>query len=677
MIVNYRLVNRRILVIPSLIVSLLLVGCSRGTPTPALIPTARATPTASPAQTPLPMPSPSALVPTMEPTAPPAAGQAIHLGVNQVQDLAFATVPEDILWAATTGGAARWDLDTETYIQYTAADGLASNYVTGVAVAPDGSVWFSTGSGISHFDGSTWTTYTVEDGLAAGTPQSIALAPGGEVWVGTTDGVSRYQPADGTWTSYLPGVRAWDVAVASDNSVWFATHGAGVTRYSPADETWTTFTEAAGQPLRGITALTAGPDGQVWAYENWDGVYRFDGSRWQKAWDHSALVCDIALTADNVPWLGTCGSLHSSFGRLINGVDGDWIEVEGWHTAGNPAIRALATTPVPLSGTDPSQAGIPLAVGTDLGIAVGQDGAWRTLRGGPALNQVTAVAVTPDGSIWFGHGTDSPGSGGGGVTRFDPSASPDADGGAWHYSLDDAHVRVLAVAPDGALWAGAGCGAQRLDASALDDAEGSAADGAWQEMAACGDLGVGNALDFAFGPDGEAWVATGMSLARWHGDGWQVFDKMVYSVAVAPNGTVWASGWEGTQGASYVARYDGSAWTTVLEGTLGSLVATPDGTVWGVHGEQGLVRFDGEAWEQVAGPNGQPVHGSLTVAPDGALWASGPGTLARFDGRDWTVYPPVEGARAMAVAPAPQGSTSGTVWLGTNHGVVAFDPEGF
>jgi hypothetical protein len=218
---------------------------------------------------------------------------------------------------------------------------------------------------------------------------------------------------------------------------------------------------------------------------------------------------------------------------------------------------------------------------------------------------------------------------------------------------------------------------QRLDASAQRDAHIDPGDGGWQEMAVCDDLGMGNVLDFAFEPDGGVWVATGMSLARWHEGTWRLFDKMVHSVAVAPNGIVWASGWEGTQGSHYVARYDGSAWTTVFEGNLTSLAVTQDGTVWGMHGERGLVRFTGDGWEQALGPNGQPIHGSITVAPDGALWASGLQALVRIDGQDWAVYPPVEGAQAMAVAPAPQGRTNGTVWLGTNNGVVEFYPEEF
>ena len=679
-------IHKTIIVVMGVIAGLLLAGCG-GTPTASPEPSPAATavagatatplpqpsPTATPSPPPPPQPSPSALPPTMAPTTAPPAGEGwtTYLGVNQVRDVAFAG---DTLWAATTGGAARWDLETDTYVQYTTADGLAAHYVTGVAAAPDGApaggaptgdVWFSTGAGVSRFDGSTWTTYTIHDGLAVGAPQAIAVAPGGEVWVGTTDGVSRYQPAGGAWTSYLAGVRAWDVAIApagdAGGDVWFANHGAGINRYSPADDAWTAFTEAGGRPLQGVTTLVVGPAGDVWAYENYDGVYRFQGERWEKVADQAAMVCDIAFSAEGTPWLGTCGTLRSSFGVLLQGADGGgWTEVEGWHPLGRPAINALAF--------GPAGAGEALALGTQMGIALRQDGAWRLLRGGPARNRVTAVAVTPDGAAWFGFGTDSPGTGGGGVSRFGAPAPPDTGGDPWDYFLGDANVRVLAVAPDGALWAGAGCSVQRLDA---------AGDGTWQEMAACGDLGLGNALDFAFGPEGEVWVATGMSLARWHEGAWQVLDRMAHSVAVAPDGTVWASGWEGSQDSYFVDRYDGEVWTRTYDFPLTWLAATPDGSVWGMDAQQGLLRFAGEAWEQVPRPAGHEqaaLHGTLAVAPDGAVWVAAPLVLARFDGQAWTTYPPAGGVEALAVGPAPAGGSAGTVWLATNHGVVRFDP---
>ncbi len=632
-----------------LLASLLLAGCGLASPTsaPTVPPLAQPSPTAPvPAASPLAQPSPSAPAPTPEPATPLPEGAAVYLGVNDVLDLAFA--PDGTLWTATGGGVAHWDLSTDTYVQYTAADGLASNYVTGVAVAPapqggtSGSLWFSTGAGVSRFDGETWTTYTVADGLAAGTPQAIAVTPEGEVWVGTTDGVSRYR--DNTWTSYLPGLRAWQVAVAPGGNLWFTNHGAGVNRYSPADDTWTAYTDVGDLPLQGATVLAVGPDGEVFVYENWQGVFRFDGSQWQKVQDHVALVCAIDVAPDGTPWIGTCGSMHSTFGNLFHGQGNGWTEVEGWHEMGRPAIHAIAFGP-----------GGALAVATELGLAVRQDGAWRTLRGGPARNRVTAVAVTPDGAAWFGFGDDQFSPAGGGLSRF--------DGQTWQYALGDENVRVLSVAPDGALWAGAGCSVRRFDGHA------------WQVVAECGDLGVGNVLGFAFGPGGEVWVATGTSLARYDGQTWQDMEKMVHSIAMTPGGTLWASGWEGAQDSYFVARFDGSTWTKTLDSSLNSLVATPDGVVWGIDGERGLVRFDGEAGAQVLGADGQPVYGSLTVAPDGALWVKGQGGLTRFDGsaslttggQGWAVYPAVEGVQAMAVTP------DGMVWLGASGGVVRFD----
>jgi len=193
---------------------------------------------------------------------------------------------------------------------------------------------------------------------------------------------------------------------------------------------------------------------------------------------------------------------------------------------------------------------------------------------------------------------------------------------------------------------------------------------AWQEMAVCGDLGLGNVLDFAFAPNGDVWVATGMSLARFDGRVWQDMGRMVHSIAVAPDGALWATGWEGTQDSYYVARFDGVEWTNVLSSSLGSLQVTPDGVVWGAAGERGLARFDGQSWTFYDTAESLPLSsiGVLALAPDGALWASGQGGLAHFDGQDWTVYPAGEGVQALAFAP------DGTAWLGTSNGAVHFQP---
>ena len=41
-----------------------------------------------------------------------------------------------------------------------------------------------------------WTVYTTEEGLASDTVLTVAVAPDGTVWAGTTKGLSRYTPPD-------------------------------------------------------------------------------------------------------------------------------------------------------------------------------------------------------------------------------------------------------------------------------------------------------------------------------------------------------------------------------------------------------------------------------------------------------------------------------------------------
>ena len=630
-----------------LFVLLLAAGCASGTdegvsplPAPLLAAIAQPSPSALPA-----------LLPTAHPT-PVLEGWTVYPGVNDVQAAAFA--PDGALWAATSAGVVRWDLADGTHRLYTIADGLASDLATDVAIAPDGSVWAATLGGVSHLEGERWISYSQADGLAESAIQAIAATPQGQVWAGTTDGASRFDPSAAlpgppartggrSWTTYLGGARVWDVDVAPDGSVWFAADGMGVSRYSPADDAWRTYTTADGLPRTNVTAVAAGPTGEAWGYVPWEGVYRFDGAKWERARPHDGLVCALAVEADGRPWIGMCGSLHYSWGKLIYGQGDGWVEVADWHEMGTPAVQAIAVGP---EGQ--------VAVGTDRGLVTGQAEGWQTLLGGPTRNQVTAVAVTPDGAAWLGFGDSASDAAGGGLSCF--------DGRQWQHFLDDANVQALAVGPDGTLWAGGGCGVWHLDG------------GEWQQAADCDQL-KGNVLDIAVAANGEVWAATGLTLAHYDGQSWTTHDRLVHSVAIAPasssgaGDTLWVAGWEGTQGSDYVARLEGSEWIMTLDRSLGSLAVTPDGQVWGVAGEQGLAHFDGRSWTfpelpaDLEGP-----AGTLAIAPDGALWASGNDRIARFDGVTWTVYPSAEGVQGIAVAP------DGSLWLGKSNGAARFQP---
>lgn len=592
--------------------------------------------------------------PEVTPTSPPVisfspppkatatpTGWTSYIGVNDIQSLAFA--PDGALWAATGSGVVRWDLLTEGYVHYTAEDGLGASYTTALAFAPDGTLWAATLGGVSHFDGTHWTTYTEADGLISNAAQSVAVTPEGIVWVGTTEGVSRF---DGNaWTTYLPNVRAWEVALAPDGSVWFANHGRGLSRYTPATDTWVTYPADGG-----VTAIAVGPDGTVWGYINYQGLYRFDGTDWQRAYQTGGRVCDIALAGDGTPWIATCGGTHTSTGALVYRQGEQWIDLIAEGGLVNAPVRAVAFGPEGL-----------IAVGTKQGIGLYQRGEWRWLRGGPIHNRVIALAVDANGAAWFGFGDQATLGPGQGVSRF--------DGQAWEYSLAGTNVHALALAPDGTIWAGAGCTVRRFDGQS------------WQTLADCQVLN-GNVNDIAFTPDGAAWLAGGgLGLAYFDGRDWATYDKLAISLAVAPDGALWVTGWEGRQDSFYLAHFDGRDWTTyktsdTVGGGVGPIAITPDGAVWGPSGDDGLARFDGQNWAHYSAADGFPTGhlNTLAVAPDGTLWAGTNHGAARLDGESWTVYTSADGLAddvVQAIAFAPDG----VIWFGTANGVSRFHPN--
>jgi ligand-binding sensor domain-containing protein len=534
-----------------------------------------------------------------------------------------------------------WHLGTNTYTRY-------QIQARDVGVAPDGTLWLALEHGVCHFDGAACETYTEADGLLHNTVRTVAVAPDGVVWVGTEQGVSRF---DGTsWRNYPSDVPTNDLAIAADGEVWAATAG-GVGRYFPSQDAWMTYVEEHDLPTMNVQHVAAGPDGEVWTYVLWDGIYRFDGESWQKIEGISGLVYDLAFAVDGTPWVAT-GSQHYPAGRLAYRAGDTWIDVSDTH--GTDFSGIIATGP---SGE--------LAAATWLGVAVHEDGEWRLLRDGPTSNGVTTVAVTPDGTAWFGFGDHSTSTPGRGVSRL--------NGAEWQYFLDNAEVNVLAVAPDGSLWAGVGCSVQRFDGLA------------WQTVGRCKeDLPPGNIIGVDFTPDGTVWAASGLGLARFDGKTWTTFEKLANSVVAAPDGAVWISGWEGSQNSYYVARFDGETWATykladAYPDTFRASAVTPNGRVWDTAPGRRLISFDGQSWTDRESWAYHPLPDGLSsdrahivdVTPDGALWIRGGNGVARFDpslepSEAWTVYVADSGlpdsyANATAFGP------NGEIWFGATR----------
>lgn len=171
-------------------------------------------------------------------------------------------------------------------------------------------------------------------------------------------------------------------------------------------------------------------------------------------------------------------------------------------------------------------------------------------------------------------------------------------------------------------------------------------------------------------PDGTLWVIPRGWLGRiasFDGETWTVHERAdgvprgIRALAVGPDGTLWAAGWSG------VSRFDGTTWETVSSGSEATSVTVAlDGTVWatfrGRHRET-VSRYDG-TWHDFT------IHGdSVVVGLDGTVWAGTSsmrpppwkGSLAEYDGGDWSVYHRPDGLPGVGVT-ALLVTTDGALW---------------
>jgi hypothetical protein len=225
------------------------------------------------------------------------------------------------------------------------------------------------------------------------------------------------------------------------------------------------------------------------------------------------------------------------------------------------------------------------------------------------------VDVTPDGSVWFSANVV-----GQGLYRLGAESVFEHIEGFPHYRE---------VAPDGSLWA---IGEVSDEGRGIYSFDGEG----WTQRATTTD----DLLALAIGPDGTVWVTA--DDADKHCPDIEADECWgTVLLRLADDGSLTAvEDWAGA--------YDGDV-------NASQLAVSPDGDVWLVGTQRWqrpevLLRFDGEGWEAIPGPEGwnpggRGRHRYLDFGPDGALWvkADATGGLARFDEPGWTTFKEADG----------------------------------
>jgi parallel beta-helix repeat protein len=262
------------------------------------------------------------------------------------------------------------------------------------------------------------------------------------------------------------------------------------------------------------------------------------------------------------------------------------------------------------------------------GVAQLKDQAW-TIYGtedGLANDNVWAVEIAPDGTVWFG--TED------GVSAF--------DGKEWtNYTEDDGllndSVRAMAIEPNGAVWVATRGGASRFDGSS------------WTNYTATDGLADNTVNDIAVAPGGIYWFGTPSGVSRFDGENWQTYTvknglahDYVLAVAVAPDGAIWFGAGEGFGLLGGVSRFDGETWTTystedgLVDNNVNDIVFGDGDVIWfgtaNFDGLGGVSKFDGENWTNFTTADGlaSNIVEAITLAPDGAIWIGTWDGLSRY-----------------------------------------------
>ncbi|MDD4970335.1 MAG: two-component regulator propeller domain-containing protein [Paludibacter sp.] len=141
-------------------------------------------------------------------------------------------------WFATSSGLVKYDGSNWTVFN-TSNSGLKFNTVNDLAIDKSGNIWLATGffdetsdpttGRIAKFDGTNWTYYNpFNDDKGSNFVSTIAVDPNGKIWAGTYSGLTAFDGAK--WTNYTDSLtnpannlQVLSIAFDSHGNKWFGT----------------------------------------------------------------------------------------------------------------------------------------------------------------------------------------------------------------------------------------------------------------------------------------------------------------------------------------------------------------------------------------------------------------------------------------------------------------------
>jgi len=587
---------------------------------------------------------------------------------------AITQTPDGYLWIGTENGLIRFD--GVRFVPWTPPAGQKlDNRIFSVLGTRDGSLWVSTGKGVSRVRNGSVTTIDISAGRAGA---MVADREGTGVWI-VRSRVSdekgplchlteRGMECQGK-NAGIPYASSAQLAGVADGSFWFGGRF-GVSHWK-AGKTTHHFEKELGsnEGLFGLTAVAAGPGGEVWIgmepqVPGDPPLRHFDGKTWTthdlpRMGQATVEVLSLFVDRHQALWIGT--STHGIF-RMHGGVvdhfgmaDGLSSEYAGEFFQDHEGNLWVLTS----QGVD---------VFRELRVAS------YSVREGLTTDSVSSLVATPDGRVWLGNVGALDVIQGGSVSAVRPAQG-----------LPGRTISSLFTDHAGALWVG------------VDEKLFVYEQGKFQPITRADGEPVGLVNVITEDVAHDLWVRAGPNFYR-------IRDRKIqetlaasatlpaaFSMAPDPKGGIWLGHRNGA-----LARYrDGRvehfpAPKGAEEGSVMGLIVDPDGSVW-ASVMKGLVRLAGKQRRVLTVRNGLPCEGFYALQDDdrGGLWLYGQCglvSIARSELEKWwaqpdtvvklTVLDLLDGVQpGMATfQPASSRTADGRLWFTNDRIVQMVDP---
>jgi ligand-binding sensor domain-containing protein/signal transduction histidine kinase len=587
-----------------------------------------------------------------------------------------------------------------THTIWTHKDGLPSAFIYSIAQTQDGYLWLATTDGLVRFDGVRFVHWRPKTGYTEllGVVRSLCAATDGSLWIGTGSGLVGHIRGEDL-TTFSPGAQVEAILEDRDGTLWVSTANellrfraktqeqVGAAVVLPGsflsgpleDKNGSIWFTTENRVLRFDSGNAQGPveiaKGKFWLSENADGnIWLTDSKGYTQPINEAQIISGsggeiksldihtVLRDGEGNIWIGTLGQ---GLARLRSGFrDGTKMEKYS-QTDGLSAARVWCF----LEDREHN-----IWVGTQNGLNRFRDEKIATLtrREGLASDNVDALAVGPDGTIWASTTT--------GISRI--------DGGHRDMYLKGVGALGLHVDRRNTLWAGTNRGVVRIQ------------DGRWEYPLPTG-IQLNAVTAITEDNKGGFWFFDAhKGLYRWtngrvtdYSQELLLKSKSIVAMDVDSTGRVWFGLDEGG-----VVVFDGSRFHAYSEsdglaaGFVNAVHIDDGGTVW-IGTERGLSRFDGQRFVTWNTSNGLPGERVLWIFSDkeGRIWlgySTGVAYVSRseldqaardpshrvaygfLDDGDGLKGNPDRGWQSPAVR-----ASDGKLWFRTSEGVAIIEPQ--